>query len=710
MPSDRSHATILFTDIVGSTARAAELGDQAWRDLLRRHDVAIRACLRRYLGRELNAAGDGFVARFDDPVRALLCAAELRDSVQRLGLSVRCGVHLGQIEGAGSDTSGIAVHIGARVAAQAGRDEILVSRGVRDSVQGAGFGFKDLGSSELRGVEGEWRLYRLTGLPAETGPFEAGLGERLRYGMGGPRTTATTAIAAVVVVVVGFLFLRPRGPTPALASEIRSVAVLPLANLSGDPGQEYFAEGMTEAMITELSKIAALRVISRTSAMRYSGSDKTLPEIADELGVEGLVEGSVVRDGDQVRITAQLIHAGSDSHVWADSYDGELRDVLRLQSEVATAIARAIEVALTPEERARLAANRPVDPEAYEAYLRGTFHLNRLTADGIERGLAYLHDAVEADPASALAYAGLALGYSLVASHTPSPPPDAFERAQAAYERALELDETLAEAHGALAEKRLYRDWDWAGAERSFERALDLNPNLPRTLAHYAWLLTLTSSYEEAGATLRRAQLVDPLTPLWFAWAADLEVWAGDYDEAVRQARKALDLNPDFPWAFFSAGSAFAANGMHAEALAHHQKAVALDSTWLWALGLSHALAGRAAQAREIASGLERESRPNAFGLTLIYAGLGDREGAMRWLGRTYEQRHPWTPWLFTHFVMRLLHDDPRFQELARRLGLPNLPVAAPVAGATARRAVQPGVIVSTARQQYQATALRHGR
>ncbi|MGH7483489.1 MAG: adenylate/guanylate cyclase domain-containing protein [Longimicrobiales bacterium] len=683
MPSERSHATILFTDIVGSTALAARLGDRAWRDLLRRHDAAVRGRLRRRLGSELNTAGDGFVARFDDPARAILCAAELRDSLRRLDLNVRCGVHLGQIEGAGRDTSGIAVHIGARVAAQAGPGEILVSRAVRDSVQGAGFAFEDMGVRELRGVQGEWRLYRVAGLPPEAGAFEAGPGERLRYRMRGRRATTWTAIGAVAVVALGFVFLLPRGPTPVVASEIRSVAVLPLENLSGDPAQQYFADGMTEAMIAELSKISAIRVISRTSAMRYRDSDKPLPEIGEELGVEGLVEGSVLREGDRVRIYAQLIHAGSDTHVWADSYDGELRDVLRLQSEVATAIAHEIAVVLTPEDQARLAASPTVDPAAYEAYLRGTFHLNRLTPEGIERGLDYLHDAVEADPGSALAYAGLALGYSLVASHTPSPPPDAFERAQAAYEHALELDETHAQAHGALAETRLYRDWDWAAAERSFERAIELNPNMPRTLAHYAMLLSLTAGHDEAAALIRRAQRADPLTPLWFAWAGDLDMWFEDYDEAIVQARKALDLNPDFPWGHVTAGSAYAAKGMHAEALASHRRAVALDSSWLWVLGMSRALAGQAREAREIATTLERESAPNPYALTMLHAALGDRDDALRWLGRAYEQRHPWTPWLLTHPLMRPLRDEPEFRRLARQLDIPVLRLQEPVARAS---------------------------
>jgi serine/threonine-protein kinase len=284
---------------------------------------------------------------------------------------------------------------------------------------------------------------------------------------------------------------------------IKSLAVLPLQNLTGDPEQEYFADGMTEALIANLGKIGALQVRSRTSIMQYKNVKKPLTEIARELNVNAVVEGSVMRVAEQVRITVQLINAPTDTHLWVDSYERDLRDILTLLSEVARTIARQIEITVTPDQEARLAARRPVNPETYKAYLKGMFHLNKMTPEGTEKGLDYLRQAIEKDPADPLAYGGLALGY-VASAHAPGAPPDAFARAEAAALEALELDDTLAEAHAALAQIKLYRDWDWAGAEQAFQRALKLNPSLTLTRAHYSFYLLLFGRTDEASAEMRR--------------------------------------------------------------------------------------------------------------------------------------------------------------------------------------------------------------
>jgi adenylate cyclase len=672
MKPQRSLTTVLFTDIVGSTERATELGDRAWRELQERHHAVVREELRRWGGREVTEAGDGFLAVFDDPARAIVCAHAILDRVRELGLEIRCGLHLGQAERAPDGSAGgIAVHIGARVAGKAGPGEVLVTSAVRDAESGSGFTFEDLGRHQLKGVDREWQLFRVTALPDDAASLAPGAWDRFRNRVG-PKRAATLAALAAILVVVAYAALRSSSPAAAIASEIRSLAVLPLDNLSGDPEQEYFAEGMTEALITELSKIGSLQVISRTSAMRYKGSDKALPEIAQELGVPGIVEGSVLRVGDRVRISVQLIHAGTDTHLWAESYDGDLADVLRLQSEVARAIAQEIEIALTPEEAARLASSRPVDPDAYEGYLRGTFHLHQMTPEGIEKGLAYLHEAVEKDPGNALPYAGLARGYSLLASHGSDPPPDAFQRAQAAYRRALELDPTVAEAHAAMAERKLYVERDWKGAEESFRRAIELNPSLPGAHAHYAWYLNLFDRQEEAVAEMRRTVQLDPLTPIYAAWMANIHSFGGDDDQALVEVRRAFELDPDLPWAYFTLGVAYAGKGMYEEAIEAHEKAVAAGPGWNWALGETYARAGRAQDALRIAAELEADVDPlKALGLALIYTGLDEEDEAFRWLA--YEPAHPWVPWIRTWPGAESLHDDPRFQDLLDRFDL--LPV-----------------------------------
>jgi len=320
----------------------------------------------------------------------------------------------------------------------------------------------------------------------------------------------------VVAIVVGLNIGRWREKVLGGAGpgRIESLAVLPLENLTGDPEQEYFADGMTGALITELSKIGALRVISRQSVMRYKDVKKPLPEIARELNVNAVVEGSVLRVAERVRITAQLIGAVPERHLWADNYD---RDV-------------------TPDQEARLAARRPVNPETYEAYLKGMFHLNKMTPEGTEKGLAYLHQAIENDPADPLAYAGLAGGYSII-GHGPAPSPEALPRAKAAALKALELDDTLAEAHAVLAEVKLYYDWDWAGAEQALQRALELNPNLAEAHAHYAWYLARLGRLDEGLAEMKRAQELDPLAPIYSAFLGQQYWGAGLYEEAIDEAR-----------------------------------------------------------------------------------------------------------------------------------------------------------------------------
>ncbi len=458
---------------------------------------------------------------------------------------------------------------------------------------------------------------------------------------------------------------------PGEVSAIDSLAVMPLENLSGDPEQDYLAAGMHEALITDLARLGGFkRVIARSSVMRYQETDKPLPQIARELGVEALVTGSVLRAGNRVRITAQLIKAESEEHLWADRYERELRDVLALQNEIVAAITQEINLQLSPQEQARLASARPVNPEAYEAYLKGKFYLNKFTPEGFQKGLAYLQQAIEKDPTNPLPYAGLALGYSLIGHEAV---PDAFTRAKAAATKALELGETLAETHEAFAEIKLYSDWDFAGAEQDFRRALELNPSLPEAHAHYAWYLQLIGRLDDALPEMRRAQEVDPLAPLWPAWQGWLYWWAGRYEEAIAEARKSVELNPDFPWGLYVLGGVYAQKGMYEEAIAAHQKAAAASRAVRWGLGHTYALAGRRDEARKVAAELEKEPTPmNAWGLAEIYTALGEKDEAFRWLETGFKLRFSWMPWIERNPAFEPLRDDATFQEMVHRLELPS--------------------------------------
>ena len=480
---------------------------------------------------------------------------------------------------------------------------------------------------------------------------------------------------AVLAVLLGFNVagLRGRLLGGVALGEITAIAVLPLENLSRDPAEDPFVDGMTEELITALSKIGALKVISRTSAMRYKGTDKPLPEIARELGVDAVIEGSVLRAGDQVRITAQLIHAATDETLWAESYERDLRDVLALQSEVARAISREIRAAVTREEEARLASGRSVNPEAYEAYLKGRYFWNKGTPEGFKKALEYFQRAIEIDPSYAPAYAGLGDAYfDLALEGLPAAEPEvrreAREKSRAAVRKALEIDGTLSEAHVSLASIRFYFDWDWSGAESAFKRAIELNPS--NALAHqwYSDFLSAMGRHEEAIEEAKRAEVLDPLSPLASNVLGAAFYFARQYDQAIQQHRKTLELDATFLPALGRLGNAYLQKGLHEEALAAWQKMEYLSGNEELAkayaeLDLRDALHTWLEQAK----GPSLAASPGA--IARIHAFLGEKDEAFAWLEKAYQEHEFVT--LKVSPMLDPLRSDPRLQSLLRRMKFP---------------------------------------
>jgi TolB-like protein/Flp pilus assembly protein TadD len=506
----------------------------------------------------------------------------------------------------------------------------------------------------------------------DAGAFDRALaGESSRSGARWKKTAiASLLVAASAVGLTVWNPLSDAGQAGGLP-RVASLAVLPFENLGGDPQEEYFVAGMHDALIGQLAQISALRVISRRSVMQYKDDAASVPEIARELNVDGVIEASVVRTGDSVRLQVQLVAARPEERsLWAEAYDRDVSDVQELHSDVARAIAGEAGVSLTIDEETRLAGTRAVNRETYEAYLRGMFYLNGSTQEEFERGLAYLHEAVEKDPGDALAYAGLALGYATI-GHGPAPPPDAWSRARAAALRAVQLDPTLAEAHAALADVKLYYEWDWAGAEEAFQRANELNPSLAMNHYHYAWYLALFGRMEEAIEQHTLARELDPLTPLHSVWLGALYNYTGQYDEAAREARAALENFPDHPVGLLVLGMAYLNKGMYEEAVELHEKVVAINPFWTWLLGRTYAAAGREEDARRVVAELtEGEVIPwNALGLAIVNGALGEYDEAFHWIAS--EPPHAWLPWTTVDPMLVMPRDDPRFDDLLRRLNLP---------------------------------------
>ena len=464
-------------------------------------------------------------------------------------------------------------------------------------------------------------------------------------------------------------------PRPGTGQQsIRSIAVLPLENLSGDPAQDYFADGMTDALITELAQINSLQVISRTSTMRYKGTRKPLPDIAKELNVDGIVEGAVVRSGELVRVDAQLIQATNDRHVWASTYERSLGDVVVLQSEVARDIANAIHIQLTPYEQARLARVQSVDSQTYELYLKGRYLWGKRTDESIQNSIDYFQQAIQRDPNYALAYAGLADAYDVRQDLAPG---ERFPKAKAAASTALRIDEGLAEAHTALANSLFLYDWDWPGAEKEFQRAIALNPNYAWAHQWYGQLQHAMGRQQNWAAEVKRARELDPLSMALLGSGGGVDVANGHYDLAIGLARKTLELDPNKSGPYLLLGRMYAKKGMYTEAVEYLRKGVDLSGGApqpLSVLGYTYGVSGEREEALEIVQKLKLLSKRryvSPYDIAVVYAGLGEKDLAFDWLQKALADRSSQLVHIKYDEKLDTLHPDPRYSELLRSIGLP---------------------------------------
>jgi TolB-like protein/DNA-binding winged helix-turn-helix (wHTH) protein/Tfp pilus assembly protein PilF len=464
---------------------------------------------------------------------------------------------------------------------------------------------------------------------------------------------------------------------PSSSAAIRSLAVLPFESLSNDASQDYFADGMTDELISDLGQISALRVISRTSVMSYKRARKPLPQIARELNVDAVVEGTVLRSGNQVRITAQLIEASADKHLWSQSYEGELQNTLALQNDVARAIADQIRIKLNPQEQAALKKVTVVNPQAFEFYLRGRYFWNKRTADGLKVALTYFNQAIAHDPKYAQAYSGLADTYALLGDwqYAVMTPKEALPKAKAAAIKALELDSALGEAHNSLAFCLDGFDWDFDSAGKEFRRAIELNPGYATAHHWYAWHLSLLGRFDEAIAEMKKAENLDPLSLIINSDLAELLLLAHSYDDSIQQSRKTIEMDPNFALAHNQLGQAYLQKQMYEPAIAELQKAVELSGgspTCIANLARAYAASGKSSEAVKLLGDLKKRSNPThsyAPEIAAIYVALGDSHQAMNWLDKGYDER--FNPGVLLRPGFDALRSDPRFGDLLRRVGLP---------------------------------------
>ncbi len=485
-------------------------------------------------------------------------------------------------------------------------------------------------------------------------------------------------VAVLALLAMGLLLNRGRNATATTQPAIKSLAVLPLKNLSGDPGQEYVADGMTEELIGRLCNIHGLRVISRTSAMRFKDTHQSVPEIARALHVDAVLEGSVTREGNMVRVHAQLIRGATDEHIWAQEYEREYRGLLALQEEVAQTIAQQIKATMTPQQKPGLANAHAVAPEVIDDYLKGRYYSNQRTETALKKSIGYYQQAIARDPDYALPYCGLADTYALLGYRGHVLSKDALSQAKTAALKAIQLDDNLAEAHASLAFIAETLEWDWPTAEREYKRALELNPGYARAHHWYAGYLMYMGRFDEGIAEERRAAELDPLSlPINNAVAGRL-LLAGRYDEALAQLRDTLDMDPHFAPAHNRLGWAYLGKGQHEEAIREFRNAVELsgsgDPDFLLDLGFAYAVLGNRREATKILATLKLQHQHGLVpsgSLGVLYGALGERNQAFGWLDKAYAEHDPELTYIKVGPRYAPLRNDARFKELVHRIGLP---------------------------------------
>jgi TolB-like protein/class 3 adenylate cyclase/Flp pilus assembly protein TadD len=701
--AERKLAAILAADVVGYSRLVGhdEAGTVARLKALRKE--LIEPLIADYRGRIVKLMGDGALVEFASAVDAVECAVAVQRGVaereaaapEDRRIQFRVGVNVGDIIVEDGDILGDGVNIAARLEALAAPGEVCVSRTVHDHARAkVAFGFEAMGEHRVKNIAEPVTVYRV--IP-EPGPLTKVLGLG-RAGMPRWRLGALAGSAVALLVAAGGAGLWLRSPdrqpappdqaaTPVTAStapvvapqapfDKRRLAVLPFANISADPEDEYFSDGMTEEMISKLSRLHDLTVIARTSVMQYKRTGKGIAEIGRELQAGTILEGSVRKAGDRLRITAQLVDVASQGHLWSQDYDRELTDVFAIQSDVAEHVAEALQLTLKPAEKTQLAKSGTADVEAYNAYLQGLYHYSTWSKEGFEKSIEYFQQAIARDPNFAKAHAAMAFSYEMLADAGYLPPGEGFPKVKQAAHRSLELDATTAEAYTALAIAATYYDYDWIRANEGFHRALELNPNSAVTHEWYSIIyLSPMGRHEEAIAHGKRAKELDPLTAYIrsdLAWAYNQ---ARRYDEAIAECEQIRGIDPDLHLTYSCLGFAYWQKGMLEQAVAAYERGVELEPGDLYLkadLAIVYAAAGRKDQAQKILEEFEENARReyvSPYALAMAHMAVGDLDGTFAWLDKMYEERTPWLIFMNVHPRYDGLRGDPRWHELMRKIG-----------------------------------------
>jgi class 3 adenylate cyclase/TolB-like protein/Tfp pilus assembly protein PilF len=681
LPTERKLAAILSADVVGYSRLMAEDEPGTIRTLTSYRE-AIGSLVSQHHGRVVDSPGDNLLAEFPNALDAVQCAVEIQGVLRVRNQSLpkgssmlfRIGVHLGDITKEGDHVYGDGVNIAARLEGLAEAGGVCISANVYDLVHSKlDLGFEDLGEQSVKNIPDPVRAYRIQMDRAAPAPASrARSGRRSAIGAG-------AALLLVAAVSVWWLYVPRPGPIPD-SGAIRSIAVLPLENLSGDPEQDYFVAGMHEALISSLARIGTgLRIISRTSVIEIDREGKSIREIAAQLGVDGVIEGSAMREGDQVRITVQLIDARRDDHLWAQSYDREFSSALALTREISRSVAGQIRLVLSPERERMLADTRPVDSQALDLYLSGAQHLSRVTVPDARRAVELFEASIAADPSFARAYEGLARAYmDLMSNLWAIAPEEALPKMRGAASRAVELDGTLAESHALLARTRWYMEFDWVETEASLSRALALEPMNVHVIGAYSWFLQCSGRIEEGLELMKRAVAADPVnlvTRMEFGWRL---YTARRFERVIEESNQMLKIDPGFARAYDLLASSYAALGdleASHDAYGRYEKLTGRPPWFLQAADRGYKQGGFKGRSSELLATVRRHDDGTISHVVRAFMACGAQEPGEAFveLNHALRRRDPIIVSIGVFPQIDCVRADPRFEELLRKINWPGL-------------------------------------
>jgi len=666
-------SAIMFTDVVGYSA-LSQKNEALALELLEAHRALLRPLFHEYFGQEIKTIGDAFLVEFSSVVDAVQCALEAQRTLYAFNagkpddhkIRIRIGLHVGDVVHKEGDIYGDGVNIASRVQPLAEPGGICFTDQVYIQIRNKSeFPIVSFGKRRLKNIEKPVEIFGLA---------HPWLGKKPTLAKTASPAEATNLRRRILWAISVFILIGGLSAILFLKTAVDSLAVLPLKNNSGDPALEYFADGMTEMIIGELSKIKALRVISRTSVMPYKNTQKSLPEIGRALKVGAVVEGSAALQQKMAKIAARLVKAKNEQMLMSKDYNKDLDDVLYLQSVIARDIAKEIKIKITPEELKRLAATKTVKGEAQEAYLKGRYYLNKFSLEGVQQAVSYFQEAQRIDPGYALPCAGLAEAYDVAIAMDVYKPKEGWPLVKAEAEKALRLDETVAEAQAMLGDYYFIYEWNWSEADKAYRRAVELSPGYSIGENWYGMFLLAMGRFDEALARVKHAKELDPLTTQNVNVGLAYHL-AGRYDDAIREFKDILALEPDFAIGHLNLGKAYLEKGMMDEALAEFQKSVELEKGSLDNPNLAcvYALSGRPETAKDILKKLIQQAREGGYPsdrIALVYSTLGDKESAFEWLEKAGRERAYDMIMIKVEPRFKSLHSDPRFKELLKKMGL----------------------------------------